>query len=487
MKIIGLRWVVLSLIAIVAIINYLDRGTLNYMWVANQKIEYTAENVIHNVDDNTYTLTSEDGSTLEVATDKVSLNENGTYVYTQIGGIARDLGIIDPNMPDTDFKAEAKRVLANITILFMIAYGISQLVSGKLYDKIGTRKGFVFSALLWGAADAFTSLASGMKSLMAFRFALGFGEAGPWPGNTKSNAEWFPTKERALAQGVFNAATSVGSILAPIVISFLFLALGWRFTFVVVGLLAIVWIIPWLIINKKSPKDHPWITDKEREYILLGQPDSDQDANVKPKTWKELLCKRKNYALIVGRFFLDPIWWIFVTFIPMYLIEVFNLDIKEVALSAWVPYVGAAIGAFSGGWFSGLLIRKGKTLNFARKTGLTLGAFIAVPGIIGATMASTPYLAVTMMAIILAGYQFSATNLMTLASDFHNGKTVGSLAGIGGASAVLGTISAMIIIPLITKVGWLPFFIFAGLLFPLAIIAVFLLGGKIEPIQDNKD
>lgn len=487
MKIKGLRWVVLSLIAIVAIINYLDRGTLNYMWVANQKIEYTAENVIHNVDDNTYTLTSEDGSTLEVATDKVNLNENGTYVYTQIGGIARDLGIIDPNMPDTDFKAEAKRVLANITILFMIAYGISQLVSGKLYDKIGTRKGFVFSALLWGAADAFTSLASGMKSLMSFRFALGLGEAGPWPGNTKSNAEWFPTKERALAQGVFNAATSVGSILAPIVISFLFLALGWRFTFVVVGLLAIVWIIPWLIINKKSPKDHPWITDKEREYILLGQPDSDQDANVKPKTWKELLCKRKNYALIVGRFFLDPIWWIFVTFIPMYLIEVFNLDIKEVALSAWVPYVGAAIGAFSGGWFSGLLIRKGKTLNFARKTGLTLGAFIAVPGIIGATMASTPYLAVTMMAIILAGYQFSATNLMTLASDFHNGKTVGSLAGIGGASAVLGTISAMIIIPLITKVGWLPFFIFAGLLFPLAIIAVFLLGGKIEPIQDNKD
>ncbi|MBB4036836.1 ACS family hexuronate transporter-like MFS transporter [Dysgonomonas hofstadii] len=486
MKIKGLRWVVLGLIALVAIINYLDRGTLNYMWVANQKIEYNADKVVHNLNGDTYTLTAEDGSTVIVAADKVTKNDNRTFTYTNIGGIARDLGIVDASMSDADFKAEAKRILANITIFFMIAYGISQLVSGKLYDKIGTRKGFVFSALLWGAADAFTSLAGGLKSLMGFRFALGLGEAGPWPGNTKSNAEWFPTKERALAQGIFNAATSVGSILAPIVISFLFLAFGWRLTFVVVGSLAIVWIIPWLIINKKSPKEHPWITDKEKEYILSGQPESKQDVNVKPKTWKELLSKRKNYALIVGRFFLDPVWWIFVTFIPMYLIEVFNLDIKEVALSAWVPYVGAAIGAFTGGWFSGLLMRKGKSLNFARKIGLILGACIAVPGIIGATMASTPYLAVSMMAVILAGYQFSATNLMTLASDFHNGKTVGSLAGIGGASAVLGTITAMVIIPLITKVGWLPFFIFAGLLFPLAIIAVFVLGGRIEPIKDDE-
>lgn len=484
MKIKGLRWVILGLISIVAIINYLDRGTLNYMWVANQKIEYPSENVSYNEADRTYTLSDAKGEITVANEDKVRVNKDGTYTLTVIGGIAKELGLVDSNLSDEEFKIESKRILAYITIFFMIAYGISQLLSGKLYDKIGTRKGFVFSAVLWGTADALTSLASGMKSLMGFRFFLGLGEAGPWPGTTKSNAEWFPTKERALAQGIFNSATSIGSILAPIVISFLYLMVGWRLTFVIVGSLGILWIIPWLIINKKSPKEHAWITDKEKEYILSGQPErNSKDENIKSKSWKELLGQRKNYSLIVGRFFLDPIWWIFVTFIPLYLIEVYNLDIKEVALSAWVPYVGAAIGAFSGGWFSGLLMKKGKTLNFSRKTGLLVGALIATPGIIGASMASTPYLAVIMMAIILAGYQFTATNLMTLPSDFHHGKTVGSLAGLGGASAVVGTITAMIIIPLITKVGWLPFFIFAGLLFPISILSVFVLAGKIEPID----
>ena len=485
MKIKGLRWVVLSLISVVAIINYLDRGTLNYMWVANQKIEYPSEKVSYNESNKTYTLTAVNGEITVANEDKVTVNKNGTYTLIVIGGIAKDLGLIDSNLSDEDFKAESKRILAYITIFFMIAYGISQLLSGKLYDKIGTRKGFVFSAVLWGTADALTSFASGMKSLMGFRFFLGLGEAGPWPGTTKSNAEWFPTKERALAQGIFNSATSIGSILAPIVISFLYLMVGWRLTFVIVGSLGILWIIPWLIINKKSPMNHSWITEEEKKYILSGQPECNKkEEDIKSKSWKELLSQKKNYSLIVGRFFLDPIWWIFVTFIPLYLIEVYNLDIKEVALSAWVPYVGAAIGAFSGGWFSGYLMRKGKTLNFSRKTGLVIGALIATPGIIGASMASTPYLAVIMMAVILAGYQFTATNLMTLPSDFHHGKTVGSLAGLGGASAVLGTITAMIIIPLITKVGWLPFFIFAGLLFPVSLLCIFLLAGKIESIDN---
>ena len=127
----------------------------------------------------------------------------------------------------------------------------------------------------------------------------------------------------------------------------------------------------------------------------------------------------------MGRFFIDPVWWIFVTFIPIYLIEVFNLDIREVAMSAWVPYVGAAIGAFAGGWFSGLLQKRGHSLNFARKCSMIVGVVIALPGVIGATMASSATAAVIMMALILGGYQFVQSNLMTLAADFHYGRTVG--------------------------------------------------------------
>ena len=486
MKINGLRWIILSLIMLVSIINCLDRGTLNYMWVANTKSEYPADRAVYDAADGTYTLTAADGTTVVAPADRVAQQADGSYVYTAVGGIAAELGILDPAMPEAEFKAQSKKLLADITIFFMIAYGLSQLFSGKLYDRIGTRRGFAFSALLWGAADAFTAFAAGFKSLTAFRFMLGLGEAGPWPGTTKSNAEWFPTKERALAQGLFNASTSVGSILAPIVISFLYLAFGWKATFAVVGSLAVLWIIPWLWVNKKGPKEHPWITDKERDYILSGQPEGHKTEPCRCKSWGELLRERKNYALIVGRFFIDPVWWIFVTFIPIYLIEVFNLDIREVAMSAWVPYVGAAIGAFAGGWFSGLLQKRGRSLNFARKCSMIVGVCIALPGVVGATMASSATFAVVMMALILGGYQFVQSNLMTLAADFHYGRTVGSLAGLGGAAAVLGTILAMIVVPMITRAGWAPFFIFGGLLFPVSLLAVFLFGGRIQNIDEEK-
>ncbi|EKD31170.1 MAG: hypothetical protein ACD_77C00378G0001, partial [uncultured bacterium] len=325
MKVKGLRWIVLGMIMLVSIINYLDRGTLSYMWVANKKTEYSAEKVLEDTLTKTYILLENDGSQTVAPADRVIKLENGNYQYTKVGGLAAELGIVDSNLPEAEFKIQTKKVLATITIFFMIAYGISQIFSGRLYDKIGTRKGFAVSAIIWGAADAFTFLASGIKSLTGFRFMLGLGEAGPWPGVTKSNAEWFPTKERAFGQGLFNASTSVGAILAPIVIGFLFMTFGWKLTFIIIGSLAILWVIPWLIINKKGPKDHPWITEKEKEYILSGQPEAQTTTPSKAKSWGELLGKRKNYALIVGRFFLDPVWWMFVTFIPIYLIEEFNL------------------------------------------------------------------------------------------------------------------------------------------------------------------
>ena len=369
MKIKGLRWWIIGLIMLITIINYLDRGTLNYMWVAN--IEYELVESIDNdqklnqaqyvAETNTYLLVSKRGEEISQKAENISFKNNGATVVNR-QGIAYDLGIVDKNATVEESSKQAKDMLGQITIFFMIAYGFSQLFSGKLYDKIGTRKGFVVSVLIWGTADALTSLAQGKFSLTTFRMMLGLGEAGPWPGATKSNAEWFPQKERAFAQGLFGAAASIGSILAPIVILMLYISIGWKMTFVFVGVLGLLWLIPWLIINKKGPKEHKWITDEEREYILSGQPEN-KVSNEKAKSWGELLANKKNYSVILGRFFLDPIWWMFVTFLPMYLVEEFNLNIKELAFSAWVPYVGAMIGSISGGWFSGYLIRKGQTVD----------------------------------------------------------------------------------------------------------------------------
>lgn len=483
MKIKGLRWVVLMLIAIVTIINYLDRGTLNYMWVANTKVECPAGEYAYDAAAQSYTLTTSDGP-LRLAAEDVTPLPGGAIQYIKHGGIAKELGLIDTTAPAEEQQRQAKHLLAIITMFFMVAYGASQLVSGKIYDKIGTRRGFTLSAILWGSADAFASLATGLKSLTFFRVILGLGEAGPWPGTTKSNAEWFPQKERALAQGIFGAAASIGSIIAPVLIPVLFLAFGWRATFIFVGSLGVVWVIPWLIINKKGPKEHPWITDQEREYIVSGQPECRVSCDT-AKSWGRLLSERKNYSVILGRFFLDPIWWMFVTWLPIYLIEVFGLDIKQIAMSAWVPYVGAAIGSIAGGWFSGLLINRGKSINFARKAAMIVGSCLIIPGMALAAMASTATMAVVMMAFILGGYQFVMTNIQTLASDLQTGKAVGSLAGLGGAAAVLGTIVSILLIPYLTQNGiWTQFFVLGAALVPASLLCVFFFGGRIE--QQNK-
>jgi len=487
MKIKGLRWWIIGLIMLITIINYLDRGTLNYMWVANVEYQLVdnfnsdsgVNQAVFNTTDSTYSLTTKSGEKYVQPVSRLSFKNNGQTVVNR-QGIAYDLGIVDKNASVEETTKQAKDLLGQITIFFMIAYGFSQLFSGKLYDKIGTRKGFLVSVLIWGTADALTSLARGKISLTGFRMMLGLGEAGPWPGATKSNAEWFPQKERAFAQGLFGAAASIGSILAPIIILMLYISLGWKYTFIVVGTLGLLWIIPWLIINKKGPKEHKWITEQEREYILSGQPEA-KIAVEKGKSWGELLSNRKNYSVILGRFFLDPIWWMFVTFLPMYLVDQFQLNIKELAFSAWIPYVGAMIGSISGGWFSGHLIRKGKTVDYARKAAMLLGGFIIIPAVIASVLVPNATVAVILMAFVLGGFQFTIVNIQTLPSDLHCGKSVGSLAGLGGAAAVLGTILAILFAGQITS--WPLLFGLLAALVPMSLASVFITIGKIEQIK----
>jgi MFS transporter, ACS family, hexuronate transporter len=487
MKIKGLRWWIIGLIMLITIINYLDRGTLNYMWVTN--IEYKLVDQVDPglkvnqaqfvAENNTYRLVPKKGDGIIQKAANVSFKKEGQIVVNR-QGIAYELGIVDRNASPEVASKQAKDQLGLITIFFMIAYGFSQLFSGKLYDKIGTRRGFVVSVLVWGTADALTSLARGKLSLTSFRMMLGLGEAGPWPGATKSNAEWFPQKERALAQGLFGAAASIGSILAPVIILMLYMAVGWQLTFVVVGSLGILWLVPWLIINKKGPKEHKWITEKERNYILTNQPES-KVKNEVAKSWGQLLANRKNYSVILGRFFLDPIWWMFVTFLPMYLVEEFNLNIKELAFSAWIPYVGAMVGSISGGWFSGFLIRKGASVDKARKTAMLVGGLIIVPSVIAAVLVPNAIFAVILMAFVLGGFQFTIVNIQTLPSDLHCGKSVGSLAGLGGAAAVLGTILAILFAGQISS--WPLLFGLLAALVPMSLISVYLTVGKIEQIK----
>lgn len=420
-----LRWIVVSLVAIATVINYIDRNALAIMWPA----------------------------------------------------ISEDLG-----MDQSDY--------ALIVSFFMVGYAIGHSLFGKIFDMIGTRLGFVLAIAVWSISIMLHAAARGVLSLGLVRAMLGVSEAGNWPGATKSNAEWFPIKERALAQGIFNSGASVGAIVSAPVIALLYLQFGWQGTFIMVGLLGFLWLVPWLFVYKAPPERHPWLTDEERDYILSGQKAeklSEEDSEQAAPGWGEMLKYRQSWAVISSRFFLDPVWWLFVSWLPIYLADQFGFDIAQIGLFAWVPYVGAALGAIFGGWLAGRLIKSGWTVNAARKLTITLGGVIMMPMLIATAFASTPLAAVLLIAIILFGFQLAIGNIQTLPSDFFAGKSVGSLAGVGGTAAVLGVLITTNMVPVMTQESYVPFFLLGALLVPLAVASVWIFGGRIEPVTSAPD
>jgi len=420
MKIKGLRWWIITLIGIATIINYIDRSALSIMWPA----------------------------------------------------MSKDLG-----MDDADY--------ALILNLFMIAYAVGQSVSGKLFDKIGTRLGFVIAIGVWSLSSLFHFAVKGVLSLAFVRITLGISEAGNWPGAVKSNSEWFPLKERAIAQGIFNAGASIGSVIAPLFIAYMFAGFGWQTTFIIIGALGLVWIIPWLIVYKKLPKDHPWITEEERRLILDGKaaPTVEEEAQ-KGRSISEILSFKESWGVIVCRFFMEPIWWLFVGWMPLYLQKTYGFDVKQIGLFAWVPYVGAAFGSLAGGWYSGMVIAKSQSVDKGRKAAIAIGGVIMFLGLMATIFfGDTPLKFVVIVSFVLFGFQFAIGNIQTLPSDLMDKKSVGTLAGLGGSIGVISVIAINFLIPVITKTSYTPAFIIIAAFVPLGVLSVFALIKKIQPVK----
>ncbi len=430
MKVKGLRWWIVGLIAAATIINYIDRQSLNVLWPE----------------------------------------------------ISMDL------YPDKSGD-ERKEIYAFISVIFVFSYAFGQAVFGKIFDWIGTRLGFVLSIGVWSIATALHAVARGLVSFSIFRSILGIAEAGNWPGATKGNAEWFPTKERAFAQGLFNSGAAIGGIISIPMIAFLSIHFSWQAIFILVGLTGLLWLIPWMILVKSPPKSHPWITESEREYILTGQKnqDLDQDGSYdegyNPSTG-ELLSHKESWGVIIASMVIDPIWWLFVFWIPIYLSEVYGMDVKTIGIYGWVPYVGAMLGA----WFGGLLaqnrIKAGWTINRTRKLVIYLGCVIMLPALLAMSSPGGPVTAVLLMAVILFGFQTAIGNVQTLPSDFFGGKTVGTLAGFSGMAAKLGAAGLTYLVPWLTSGGnYTPAFVIGAALALTAMASIWLLCPKIELLQ----
>ncbi|MEP3421648.1 MAG: MFS transporter [Erythrobacter sp.] len=431
MKMQGLRWWVVGLVALATIINYIDRQTINVLWPEN---------------------------------------------------IAPEL------FPDMDADGH-KYILGVISTVFIFAYAAGQAIFGKIFDWVGTRLGFVLSIGVWSIATAAHALAKGVVSFSFFRAILGVAEAGNWPGATKANAEWFPTKERALAQGIFNSGAAIGGIISIPLIGYMAVFLDWKLIFVLVGVIGLLWLLPWWFIVKAPPESHDWLTDDEREYILTGQKTSDDadsssdDDGYNPTTG-ELLKRKESWGVIIASAAIDPIWWLFIVWIPTYLVEVHGFNVKEVAASGWLPFVGAMLGA----WFGGLLaqnrLKAGWTVNSTRKFTITLGCLIMLPALLALSAASEPWTALWLMFTILFGFQTAIGNVQTLPSDLYSKKTVGTLSGIAGMAAKLSAAALTYLVPIMTAgANYYSVFVLGAGLALTAIASVWLLCGEIKPLK----
>ena len=426
----GLRWWVVGLVALAAIINYIDRQAFGALWQ----------------------------------------------------DIAADL------FPDMDEDA-TKKIYGGIMFVFIMSYAAGQTLFGKIFDWIGTRLGFALSIAVWSLATFLHSIAQGVLSFSIIRGLLGVAEAGNWPGAAKANAEWFPTKERAFAQGIFNSGAAIGGIVAYPVIGVLSAYMGWQSIFIVVSVLGFLWLIPWFYIVKAPPQDHPKLSEDEREYILSGQKNQDvnedgtYDDGYNPSTGK-LLSHKESWGVIIASAALDPIWWLFIAWIPLYLDEVYGMNVKEIAFTAWLPYVGAMFGA----WFGGLLaqnrLSSGWSINMTRKMVITLGCVIMIPCFILLRAPGSAINAVLIMAVLLFGFQTAIGNVQTIPSDLFSGKVVGTLSGFAGTAAKLAGAGLTILVPFITTGGnYTPAFLIGGALAFIALGSIWFLCPRIEALQ----
>lgn len=426
MKIQGLRWWVVTLIALATVINYIDRSAISVLWPA----------------------------------------------------------IVEDIFPN-ETPLERKQIYATISIVFVFAYAFGQAIFGRIFDWIGTRLGFVLSIVVWSLATIAHAFAQGLLTFSIFRAILGVAEAGNWPGATKGNAEWFPIKERALAQGIFNSGAAIGGIVAIPLVAYLTVFFSWQMVFVVIGAAGLLWLIPWLILVKAPPGSHPWLTEEEKHYILSGQrtegSDGDED-DYKPTTG-DVLSRKQSWGVIIASAAIDPIWWLFVFWIPIYLNEVYAMDVKAIGIYGWVPYVGAMFGAWFGGLFAQNRLKAGWSVNKTRKTVISLGCLIMLPALLAMANPGGPTTAVLIMAVILFGFQTAIGNVQTLPSDLFGKKAVGTLAGFSGMAAKLGAVGLTSLVPILTADGnYTPAFVIGASLAITAMLAVLILIPKVEQL-----
>ena len=389
----------------------------------------------------------------------------------------------------------------HIVIAFQAAYAIGQLGCGWLVDRIGTKRGYSVSIVVWSLAAAAHALARSVPGFGVARFALGLGEAGNFPAAIKTVAEWFPKKERALATGLFNSGSTIGAVIAPLIVPPLALAFGWEMAFLALGASGFLWLALWLVLydppevsRRVSPAELAHIRSDAPPVATLSAAVEPADAAVEaivpeppPVSWRRLLAYRQTWAYNIQSLCVQPIWWFYLFWLPKFFASHFGLDVKKSGQFLAVTYTMAMVGSISGGLLSAFLLRRGWSVNASRKTALLSCALLTVP-MVFVTHTDSVWLATLLTGVTLAGMQGWASNAYTIVSDLFPRRAVASIVGLGSAC---GSVAAIVLAEVVGKVlqntgSYSVLFVVAGLSLPLAVTLLHLLAPRWEPIRLNE-
>jgi MFS transporter, ACS family, hexuronate transporter len=399
------------------------------------------------------------------------------FAATVINYIDRQMiGVLKPTLQQEFDWTEV--TYGDIVFWFQAAYAVGFVAFGRLMDRLGTRVGYTLAMTVWTLAHMAHGAARSATGFMSARFALGIGESGNFPASLKAVADWFPKRERALAIGIFNAGANIGAILTPLLVPALTIAFGWRMAFLLTGLFGVIWLPFWWVIYR-LPEDHPRVGVEELAHIQ-----SDPQTPVVAVSWGRMFRVKETWAFAVGKFLIDPIWWMFLFWLPDFLVRRHGLNLKTFGLPLIAVYLMSNFGSIAGGWMSSRMMRRGASANRARKLTMLICGLCVLP-IVFASVVDNLWLAVFILGLATAAHQGFSANLYALPSDVFPREAVGTVVGIGGAA---GAIGGMVIAK---YAGWVldrmgtytPIFVVAASVYLVALLIVHLLSPRLAPAK----
>jgi ACS family hexuronate transporter-like MFS transporter len=362
-----------------------------------------------------------------------------------------------------------------VVVAWQVCYALMQPVAGLVLDAIGTKIGFAIFALAWSLACAAAALATGWQGLAFFRALLGLSEAAGIPGGVKATTEWFPAKERSIAIGWFNIGSSIGALCAPPLVVWAILNGGWQWAFVIVGVLGVAWTLLWMLCYK-HPKKQQRLSASEREYILAGQEAQHKDGNVAKASWLEIVRTRNVWSIAIPRFLSEPAWQTFNAWIPLYMATERHMNLKEIAMFAWLPFLAADVGCVLGGYMSPWFHKHLKVSLFTSRKLVMLVGCLAMIGPACVGLVDSPYAAIALLCVGGFAHQTLSGALYSITSDVFGKNEVATATGLAGMSGYLGaTLFTLVFGVLVTQIGYSPLFVVLAVFDLIAAAVVFLM------------